>query len=208
MARPKVHDEALRLRLLDEAGRLLSAEGPGGLSLRRIATDAETSTTAVYSLFGGKPALVRALFLEAFGRFAARLSAVQLGDDPAENLVRLGLAYRESALADPHLYAVMFGRAVPEFTPEVSDREAALAAMRPLLATVEAGIAAGVLVPASAETIVVALWANAHGLVSLELNERVPEGFDVAAAYEDAVRAAVRGWMRQPAGVEVEVAAG
>ncbi|HEX4721433.1 MAG TPA: TetR/AcrR family transcriptional regulator [Pseudonocardiaceae bacterium] len=194
MARPKVHDEALRLRLLDEAGRLLSAEGAAGLSLRRIATDAGTSTTAVYSLFGGKPELVRALFLEAFGRFATRLAAVALGADPAENLVRLGIAYREAALADPHLYAVMFGRAVPEFTPDAPDREVSLSAMRPLLEAVRAGIAAGVLVPAPPETIVVALWGYAHGLVSLELNDAVPEGFDVATVYEAAVRAAIRGW--------------
>lgn len=196
MARPKIHDQALRLRLLDEAGRLLSAEGAAGLSLRRIATDAGTSTTAVYSLFGGKTELVRALYREAFVRFATRLAAVPLGDDPAENLVRLGMAYRESALADPHLYTVMFGRAVPEFTPDATDREVSLTAMRPLLETVQAGIAAGVLVSAPAETIVVALWGNAHGLVSLELNDRAPEGFDVATAYEDAVRAGVRGWTR------------
>ena len=194
MARPKIHDEALRTRLLDEAGRLVSAEGPAALSLRRIATGAGTSTTAVYSLFGGKPALVRELYLEAFGRFAARLAAVPLGQDPAENLVRLGMAYRESALADPHLYAVMFGRAVPEFTPDAPDREASLAALRPLLETVRAGIESGVLVAAEPATIVVALWGIVHGLVSIELNERAPEGFDVAAAYGEAIRAGVRGW--------------
>lgn len=194
MARPKLHDDALRIRLLDEAGRLLSAEGPAALSLRRVATMAETSTTAVYSLFGGKPALVRELFREAFGRFAARLAAVPLGPDPAENLVRLGLAYRESALADPHLYAVLFGRAVPEFTPDAEDHEISMTALRPLLDTVRAGVESGVLVAGAPETIVVALWGNAHGLVSLELADRTPEGFDVATAYEDAVRAAVRGW--------------
>jgi AcrR family transcriptional regulator len=191
MARPKVHDDALRLRLLDEAGRLLSADGPAGLSLRRVAADAGTSTTAVYSLFGGKTALVRALYLEAFGRFAARLAAVPVGDDPAEHLVRLGIAYRNGALADPHLYTVMFGRAVREFTPTATDRTAALAALLPLQTAVAAGIAAGVLVPTDPATIVVALWGQAHGLVSLELNDRSQQ---VAAAYEDAIRAAIRGW--------------
>jgi AcrR family transcriptional regulator len=199
VARPKVHDDALRSRLLDEAGRLLSEEGPAALSLRRLATVAGTSTTAVYSLFGGKPALVRALFLEAFGRFAARLAAVPSSEDPAEDLVRLGLAYRDSALADPHLYAVMFGRAVPEFEPEPQDTEVSLAAMSPLVEAIRTGIEAGVLAPTEPETIAIALWGNAHGLVSLELNGRVPDGFDVASHYERAVRAAVRGWTRDPA---------
>ena len=58
MPRPKTHDDALRRRLLERAGELLSTEGPGAVSLRKIATDVNTSTTAVYSLFGGKPALL------------------------------------------------------------------------------------------------------------------------------------------------------
>ena len=61
MPRSKIHDEALRVRLLDAAGALLAAEGPDALSVRRIATEVDTSTTAVYSLFGGKPGLLRAL---------------------------------------------------------------------------------------------------------------------------------------------------
>src|SRR5262249_35673995 len=146
------------------------------------------------SLFGGKPALVRALYLEAFRRFAARLAAVPAGPDPAEDLVRLGIAYRDSALADPHLYAVMFGRAVPEFTPEPPDTEASLAAMSPLVDAVRAGVATGALLPVAPEVIAISLWGNVHGLVSLELSGRVPDGFDVPSSYELAIRASVRGW--------------
>ena len=47
MARPKVHDEVLRGRLLDRARTLLSTDGPAALSLRTLARDCGTSTTAV-----------------------------------------------------------------------------------------------------------------------------------------------------------------
>jgi len=54
--RPKVHDAALRLRLLECAGATLSTGGLAALSLRTLAAEVGTSTTAVYALFGGKRA--------------------------------------------------------------------------------------------------------------------------------------------------------
>ncbi|MGH8963898.1 MAG: TetR/AcrR family transcriptional regulator, partial [Actinomycetes bacterium] len=82
MARPKVHDAALRARLLTRARELLSTDGTDGVSLRVLARDCGTSTTAVYSLFGGKPELLEALLHEALRRFTAHLDAVRPGDDP------------------------------------------------------------------------------------------------------------------------------
>ena len=50
--RTKVHDAALRSRLLECAGATLSAGGLAALSLRSLAAEVGTSTTAVYALFG------------------------------------------------------------------------------------------------------------------------------------------------------------
>jgi AcrR family transcriptional regulator len=193
-----VHDEALRVRLLDEAGRLLSDEGPAALSMRRLASDVGTSTTAVYSLYGSKSALVRAVYLEGFSRFGSRLDAVARSGDPIMDLLQLGLAYRDSALADPHLYAVMFGPVVPEFEPEAEDLAATEATMDPLVSAVQAALDAGLLVPASARVIATAMWAQAHGLVSLELSGHVPDEFDIAGHYREMLTAALRGWLRDP----------
>ena len=52
MGRKKVHGEQVRFQLLERAGEIVSFEGEAGLSLRRLAGDTDTSTTAVYSLFG------------------------------------------------------------------------------------------------------------------------------------------------------------
>jgi len=122
MARPRTHDEALRLKLLDRAGELIAADGPKALSLRKLAADAGTSTTAVYSLFGSKPDLVNALYTEGFRRFGARMAGTALTGDPVEDLVALGSAYRASALADPNLYGIMFTRSVPGFEPSPDGR--------------------------------------------------------------------------------------
>ena len=112
MARPRTHDEALRLKLLDRAGELIAEDGPKALSLRKLAADAGTSTTAVYSLFGSKPDLVNALYTEGFRRFGRRMAGTRLTGDPVDDLVALGTAYRASALADPHLYGIMFTKSI------------------------------------------------------------------------------------------------
>lgn len=194
MPRPKTHDDALRVRLLDRAGELLSEQGAEALSLRKLAAEVQTSTTAVYSLFGGKPGLIRELYVEAFRRFGGRLQAVERTDDPAADLIALGVAYRESALADPHLYSIMFANAVPGFEPDDEASEEAMAAFTPLVEAVRAGIAAGVLRDVVPETIALASWGLTHGLVSLELGGRLPDGLDVASQYEAALRAHVAGW--------------
>ncbi|GAA3806775.1 MULTISPECIES: TetR/AcrR family transcriptional regulator [Amycolatopsis] len=194
MPRPRTHDEALRLKLLDRAGELLSADGPKALSLRKLAADVGTSTTAVYSLFGGKPELVNAVYLEGFRRFGARLRGVSRSGDPVEDFVRLGLAYRESALADPHLYSIMFTKALPGFEPGAEAARTARDSLAPLVDTVRAAISAGAFRAVAPEVIAVSAWGIVHGLVSLELNGNLPRDFDVAASYETALRAHADGW--------------
>lgn len=196
MGRPKLYDDALRDRLLVRATKIVSDEGVRALRLRTLAAEAGTSTAAVYALFGGKPGLVSAVYEQAFERLGERQTAVGHGADPVEDIVRLGLAYRESALADPHAYRVMFG---DEVRPAALGRHAARVGARtfdPLLDAVRRAVAAGRM-PSDppAESIATALWANVHGLVSLELGTFVPpQAGDPAAVFEAAVRATVRGW--------------
>ncbi|PPK69730.1 AcrR family transcriptional regulator [Actinokineospora auranticolor] len=185
------------MRLLDRAGELLSAEGASALSLRRLAADAGTSTTAVYSLFGGKPALVRELYVEAFRRLGSHLRAVRPTGDPATDLVALGIAYRESARTSPHLYGVMFGGAIPGFEPDDDATEQARAALAPLMEVITTGTTRGVFHD-DATTMTMGCWGIVHGLVSLELRGNLPPGLDVPAMYEQALRAHTRGWTVAP----------
>ncbi|MGB8997036.1 MAG: TetR-like C-terminal domain-containing protein [Pseudonocardiaceae bacterium] len=199
MARPKLHDDALRTRLLDVAGTLLTSEGPDALSLRRLAAAAGTSTSAVYALFGGKPGILRGLFIEAFTRFAAHLDTVTPSDDPLADLLALGRAYRASALADPHLYAVMFGSPVPGFEPAPEDYAHAEAAFTPLLYTVRRAVTARLLRGVDPQLIATALWANVHGLVSLELGCAMPpEAGPPGELFEAAISATLDGWRARP----------
>jgi AcrR family transcriptional regulator len=194
VARPKLHDETLRLRLLEAAAEVVADSGESALSLRRVAAEAGTSTTAVYSLFGNKTGLLENLYREAMRRFAARLATVGPTDDPAGDILRLGLAYRDYALTEPHLYSVMFARRPDEWDPTgVADEEAA-ETLRPLTDAVRRGQAAGTFAAGPPERIALSCWGIAHGLVSLELTGVVPGGLQVADGYADALRAMITGW--------------
>lgn len=175
MARPRVHDESVRRRLLEVASEVIARSGPEHLSLRDVARRAGTSTTAVYTLFGNRAELVAAVGQEAFRRFAAHLDAAPRSGDPAADLRALGLAYRAGALADPHYYRVMFdvvGAGARDGSgPPVEERPT----FRVLRDRVRDAVGPGTGdddVTATAHV----LWALVHGLVSLELGGLAPGG--------------------------------
>ncbi|MFD3501220.1 TetR/AcrR family transcriptional regulator [Streptomyces sp. NPDC058676] len=195
MARLKTHDEALRLRLLHRAAATVFDRGTAALSLRQLAADVKTSTTAVYSLFGSKAGLLSSLYQEAVRLFVERLATIRPTADPAGDVIRIGLAYREYAVANPHLYAILFSdRSVQ--CPSDSDRpREVVETYRPLVDAVSRGQRAGQFSSASdPEVIALSVWGTAHGLVSLVLSGNEPPGLAVADCYERALRALVTGW--------------
>jgi AcrR family transcriptional regulator len=171
----KPHDSALATRLVDEAGRVLAAEGIAALTLRKLAARSGTSTMAVYTLFGDKRGLLAAMHNEGFARLGAAMEQahVQVDGDPLSALAALGVAYRQAALANPHLYNLMFGGAVPGFVPDAAGQAAADATFTPLVDAVAHCLDAGVLAGADAETIAGYLWAVSHGVVSLEISGKL-----------------------------------
>ena len=191
MARPTVYDSALRDRLLEVTAELVDRDGPSRLALRDVARRAGTSTTAVYSLFGGKTELVSAVLDAGFASFAASQRAASDG-----GLRALGAAYRAWALEHPALYRLMFGGALAMAedcgpTPEVAD-----GAIAPLYAAVAEGQRSGRLRPGPVPEIALAIWGQVHGLVSLELAQVGPPGLDWSAGFEAALDAVGRAWAR------------
>lgn len=196
MPRPRSHDDALRDRLLDAAAATVSTGGVRALSLRSLATQVGTSTSAVYALFGGRPELIQALYLRAFSGFGDAQRAVLVTDDPPADLLALGRAYREWALAHPHLYAIMFGGALAGIDPDEAAIGPSRTAMEPLLAAVRRGLDAGLLGYGTVESIALAVWSSVHGAVSLELTTGLLDlsRAELDAQYEAVLAATVRGW--------------
>jgi AcrR family transcriptional regulator len=164
--------DARRRQVVEAAARVLAEDGPHGLSLRRIAADAGGSTQIVYTLFGGKPGLADALYGEGFrrlsGAMSAALDAAPAPGDPGR-LVALGRAYLAFALAEPAFFAVMFGRAIPGFTPTRDTRAYGRRCTFGLVVEeAQRCLDAGTLTGGTAEDLARLCWATVHGLAALE----------------------------------------
>ncbi|MEV0661775.1 TetR/AcrR family transcriptional regulator [Actinomadura luteofluorescens] len=106
-----------REKLIEAGLRLLEERGPEALNARGLAAEIGASTMAVYTHFGGMAGMYEALGREAFARFERYLRQVPDTDDPVADLLVLGLAYREFAMASPQRYRLMFGIASPGGLP-------------------------------------------------------------------------------------------
>jgi len=197
--RGEAHGDSLRIAMLDAAGALLHAEGPQALTTRRLADAVGTSTQAIYTLFGGKEGIVRAMYLEGFDRLEQMLAAIDPAESAADYLLDLGRAYRSAALRSPHYYDVMFGRPVPEFEPNAEDVERSRATQRVLTDGIARCIEAGMLrADSDPEEVAAFLWAAAHGIVSLELTGHLELGADADGAsdrYDGYLMASVAAWL-------------
>jgi AcrR family transcriptional regulator len=149
------------------ARELLEAEGPEGLSMRRVAERVGIRAPSIYKHLPDKEALEAVLISAGLEEWAEAFK----GETPEE----LGRAYRTYALAHPHLYRLMTERplARERLTPGVEERAA-----QPIVDAVGGDADAAR-----------AVWAFAHGMTMLELNGRFPPGADLDAAWEAGMRA-------------------
>jgi AcrR family transcriptional regulator len=195
MGRPRVHDERTERELLAAAEGLLAAGGVQALSLRQLAEAAGSTTRAVYSVFGGKEGLLRALFRQAFLALADDLDALPLSDDPAADLVAAGVpGFRGWARSHPDLFRLVFEASAPPV--EAPDPDAGVQAFARLLARIRRCVEAGLL-PAGREIeIGLSFHALCEGLGSLEARGRFPllAGQDPEGLWRSALTALVKGY--------------
>jgi AcrR family transcriptional regulator len=167
-ARHRTPSLAVEAALVDAAERLLLADGPTALSVRRIAQEAGVAPMGVYNRFGGKHGVIDELFSRGFVELRTLFEAVD-GADAHTALVESTRRYRQFALDYPARFAVMFDRVVPEYVPSAPALLEARAAFDSLVALVRRGIDTGVLAPGEPVEFAQQIWSACHGAVSLEL---------------------------------------
>ncbi|MFC5183804.1 TetR-like C-terminal domain-containing protein [Actinomadura harenae] len=189
MGRPRTNDEAVGERLVARATEMLATGPRESVTVRAVAAAADASTTAVYSLFGGKDGLIRAVRDRAVAGLFQDLSAVPSSEDPLADLHALAAAYRRWGRGHSHLYTVLFGGA-QSFDPsgEVGTQDP----VRPLVAAIDRAVARSVLA-GDPTSIALSLWITLHGLVTLELADAL-DAPTADAAFRSAIPAALRGW--------------
>jgi len=165
--RAKQRTQELREHVLHVAVAMLATEGIAGFTTRRVAQEAETSTPAVYELFGDKAGLVREVFFEGFRLLRHRFGQLEESDDPRADLVRVVEVFRAFVRENPVLAEVMFSRPFADFEPGPSELRAGNAVRGSVVASVRRCIDAGVLVGAETD-IAHVLVALAQGLAAQE----------------------------------------
>jgi AcrR family transcriptional regulator len=146
----------------------LASEGVTGFTTRKVAQEAETSTPAVYELFGDKAGLVREMFFEGFRMLRRRLDQVTESEDPRADLVRVIQTLRAFVRANPVLSELMFSRPFADFDPGRSEIEAGSAVRLFVVGRVRRCIDAGVLA-GDATDIAHVLVSLTQGLAATEI---------------------------------------
>jgi AcrR family transcriptional regulator len=177
--------------LLAAAEAVLIREGPGGLTVRAVATEAGIAPMGVYNRLGGKDGLVDALLIRGFDRLRAACDATA-GPDATARFFDAGRRYREFALANPHFFAIMFEDAIPHMfdNPEVAEH--AEAAFNALVRVVELTAAAGAIAAPDPVEVAQQIWSAIHGAVALELKGLI-QTEDPAATYQASLETLFRG---------------
>ncbi|GHH39616.1 TetR family transcriptional regulator [Lentzea cavernae] len=182
---PRRTDPRTHTALIEIAAALLATEGPQALSTRRITAEAGTSTMAVYTYFGGMSGLVRQMVHEGFQRLQGHLTAVRSTFDPVADMALLGRAYRMNALANPHLYSVMFGGAsLSGFSLTDDDRQHGRYTLTSVVECVANCVAAGRFADADVAHVAHQMWMATHGLVTLELGGYLAAPLDGEALFD------------------------
>ena len=198
MGRPRLHDARTASALLDEAERIVEAEGLDALTVRRVATAAGTTTRAVYTAFGSKEALVVALGARGFDLLRESLEALPETADPASDLVDAGAAvFRRFTTDHPTLFAISIQRTLPDpalFAGYVDAAREALAALHRRIARLEA---AGRLGDRSVQDAAAEFHSLCEGLAAMELRGMLRAG-EMERIWRDALGALVRGFAAPP----------
>ena len=174
--------EAFRERICQVAARLFVEEGPGAVSMRRIAAELGCGTMTPYRYFASKEQIITAVRTRGLHRFSEALERAL--DTPGDGRTR-SRAVRDAYIAfarnDTATYRLMFE--YPETRrDDPAYRQAHARMWRTVAAHVDVLVAEGA-VQADAAILGHQIWAALHGAVMLEIAGLLPEGFDAASLH-------------------------
>lgn len=180
------------------AERLFVAKGDEGVTMRALAAEVGCSAMTPYRYFENKGAILDAVRLQAFDRHGAFVER-ESGEpaDPSERLRAYGRAYIEFARKEPQSYRIMFGLQTrhagsdPLLENEAS-RAVLLRSWRPLVGVLAELVESGKAYGDPLELAHLA-WMMMHGLVTLELSQKLNLGRRLDELIEPALDNFLRG---------------
>jgi AcrR family transcriptional regulator len=183
--RGSYHHGDLKAALVGTAIDLIAERGVRGFSLAEASRRLGVTVAAPYRHFADREELLAAVAVRAFGVFGAALAAeVSKDDPPAQQLAAVAGAYVRFAAEHRPLFDVLFGAVVDKAGhPELQRAAGPVTGM--LIAPARA------LGGATAEALITAVAATAHGHAALLLDGMFGHGDEAVATAVGRARAAV-----------------
>ena len=171
----KYHHGDLKNALIQAGVTILSKEGIGGLSLRKVAQQAGVSHAAPYAHFTDKQALIAASSPEGYRRVYEQLEVIRgkYLNDPRRQLMEGAWAYVRFAQTDPAHFRVTFSSAVEREQDYPALVEAATKTFAGVVQIIAACQAVGVLRPGPEDALAVSVWSIVHGFASLLIEGQI-----------------------------------
>lgn len=195
-------DRELREELIEEADQSLRNEGIEGFSTVKIAERCEISRQMIYTLFGGKSGLIKAVYEAKSKELAERLEAVS-ASDPIDRLFQYGTIYREYMLDHQALFDAIFNlKAVRNFKGpgKLIERNEAFDYFQEAIRTLrEEGYLGEETDP---EWLTDKLWSAVTGVILLEIVDFYPDEETAEALYYDVAASVLFGNLDEEAPTE------
>jgi AcrR family transcriptional regulator len=172
-----------RDRVCETAARLFAAKGPGGVTMRELATALGVSAMTPYRYFRDKDDILAAVRARAFDRFADALEkAYAKPGTTVERAIAKRDAYVRFALEEPASYRLMFDLSQPS-EGDYPDLVRAIARARAQMTEhvrvlVEEGLFSG-----DSELIGHVFWTVLHGAVTLHLANKLSPQYKLVPQY-------------------------
>ena len=175
MATNNYHHGDLKNALIEAGLEILSKEGVGGLTLRKVARQAGVSHSAPYAHFADKQALIAAIATEGYRLLYEKMLEIQqkFSDDPSRQLVEVAWAYVYLAQNDPAQFKVTFSSAVAREKDYPALVEMTGNCFNQVVRIVKACQQAGILAPSEPDTMAVSIWSVVHGFASLLIEGQI-----------------------------------
>lgn len=184
----------MRDDILAAARQLLAENGVAGLSMRSLGRAVGVSAPTLYEYFPAKEDVLDALHAEGMDRLQATFArSIEKSRPGIEQLRTLAVEYRRFAIENPDLYLLLFARIDASYQQGADEIESCSSGFFTAVTAMEQAIAVGEVKPGDPIEYAYALWALAHGAITLEIcgiaggcgAKFQPEQFaDLAALYE------------------------
>jgi AcrR family transcriptional regulator len=156
-------------RILGCACELYLRDGFEGFSMRKLAREVGVTAPALYRHYEGKEALLLDVVKEAFKVMAQHLYTALGGPDPRERFRMAGQAYLDFAMEHPRFYEITYSYhqwlGLDEPPAEIAPLACGIGQF--WNDRVRECMDAGFLADDDPDAVSLALWAQAHGLISV-----------------------------------------